>query len=401
MTAQSYIYSQYDKTRMQQKRTSIESMSKQSQLILFYIIFIYDRLESKNSKKSHIIIKILSLYILCISLPLIMFWRNNGVPLRELYNDNKQNLKMKRICLLPLAVAVMMLSSMAASAQYRGGYGSGGDNYHFGYLTGGVGYTSLQAAVPDFTPKGGVGGFVGLGYEFRNNGLWLSVGAQFGFHRSKAEITDMQTNDLNGYDQQGKEITLHYDLTEKDQQRWTFVDIPIMVGYYFHGFHIGIGPKVGYALSSKVRSEGTYNITATYNLYNGVMADMPNHNYTNYEYSSDGKANLNPLISIVGEVSYDVLSTVSTRSTLCNILRVGFYFEYGLNNLVSPNSSNQRIEIIDNDATKVKVNPYLASGLTESHRVVPFFTGLKITYLIGGSKTVRYGGYHKGCHCYN
>lgn len=309
-----------------------------------------------------------------------------------------------------MAGMMVMLAVVPAEAQYRrysgrssayrGGYTSGGDNYHFGYISGGLGYTSLQSAVPDMNPRGGMGGFVGAGYEFRNNGLWLSAGVQLGFHRSEGSLDNIRA-DRDGYDTQGKEITLHYNIAEHDFQKWAFVEIPVMVGWYFKGFHIGAGPKVSYAIDKKVTAEGTYEISATNKLYGIEFKNMPDRGYTTYDFSGDYDARLNPLVSIVGEVGYDVLSSVPTRSGICHVLKVAFYFEYGLNDLVKPVSSNKRLEIDQNNATKVQVNPYLAAGMTESYRVVPFFTGAKLTYLIGGSKGFRQGGYHKGCHCYN
>ena len=295
---------------------------------------------------------------------------------------------------------VMPVSAQYRSSRFKGGYTSGGDNYHFGYISGGVGYTSLQSAVPDLTPGGSVGGFVGIGYEFRNNGLWLSAGVQFNMHQSKAFMDNIR-EDRAGYDTQGKEVTLHYNVAEHDTQKWKFVEIPVLVGWYFHGFHIGAGPKIGYALDSRVEASGTYEISATNELYGIEFKDMPDRGYTTYDFSGEHEATLSPLISIVGEIGYDVLSSVPTRSGVCHVLKVAFYFEYGLNNLVKPVTSNKRLVIDPNNATKVQVNPYFAAGMTESYRVVPYFTGVKLTYLIGGSKGFRQGGYHKGCHCYN
>ena len=296
-----------------------------------------------------------------------------------------------------------MMLVMPLQAQYRSrrvGYSSGGDNYHFGYITGGVGYTSLQSEVPDLTTTGAVGGFVGLGYEFRNNGLWLSAGVQFNIHNSESSMANIR-EDHAGYDTQGKEVTLHYNVAEHDKQQWKFVEIPVLIGWYFHGFHIGAGPKIGYAVDSRVRAEGTYELSATNELYGIEFKDMPDRGYTTYDFSGEHDATLNPLVSVVGEIGYDILSSVPTRSGICHVLKVAFYFEYGLNNLVKPVTTNKRLVIDPSNATKVQVNPYYAAGMTESHRVVPYYTGVKLTYLIGGSKGFRAGGYHKGCHCYN
>jgi len=310
-------------------------------------------------------------------------------------------LKGKVSILLLVLFGGMWLSCGTLSAQSRaGGYRASSDNYHFGYISGGMGYTSLQSAVPDLTPKGGLGGLVGIGYEFRNNGVWLNVGAQVGFHSSEATMDRWREN-YPGYDTQGKEIMLHYDIDERDRQKWTFVEVPVLVGWYFNGFHIGGGLKVSYAINTRVTASGTYDVSATNELYGIEFHDMPEHGYTSYAFEGDHDAKLNPLVSVIGEVGYDVLSSIPTRSMLCHVLRVSFYFEYGLNALVSPVSSNKRVMVDPNDATSVIVNPYFAAGMTQKYRVVPYYTGVKFTYLIGGSKTARAGGYHKGCHCYN
>lgn len=298
-----------------------------------------------------------------------------------------------------LFISALLSVAPSVNAAYRSSKPTT-DNYHFGYITGGVGYTSLQEEVPDLTPIGGVGGFVGLGYEFRKDGFWMSVGAQLNFHESEADLENYR-EDHSGYDTQGKEVMLHYSIKERDRQRWRFVEIPIMAGWYFHGFHIGIGPKISYAIDSRSTSGGEYTLSATNELYGIEFKDMPERGYTTYPFEGEHKCTLRPLVSLVGEIGYDVLSSVPTRSTVCHVLKVGFYFEYGLNNLVTPVSTNKRLIINPNDATDVTVNPYFASGMTERYRVVPFFTGVKLTYLIGGSRTARSGGFHTGCHCYN
>ena len=303
-------------------------------------------------------------------------------------------------------VLIAVIYAMPANAQYKtnvrnkGGYTSGGDNYHFAYISGGVGYSALECADPALTTRGGAGGFIGAGYEFRLHGLWLSAGAQMSFHNSEAGLGSYRI-DRAGYDTQGKEVMFHYNIEERDLQDWKFVEIPIMIGWYFHGFHIGAGPKVGYAIDSRVTAYGTYELSGTNELYGIEFRNMPEQGYTTYDYlNKENKAELNTLVSLVGEVGYDLLSSVPTRSSICHVLKVAFYFEYGLNNLVKPVATSNRTEF-SNNATKIKVNPYLASGMTEPYRIVPYFTGVKFTYLIGGSKGYRAGGFHKGCHCYN
>ena len=327
---------------------------------------------------------------------------------RECYAQAAQGLhasetQMKNIRYI-VVIALLVGSLLPAEARYyrRAGNvsGLGGDNYHFGYISGGLGYTSLQEEVPDFTPSGDLGGIVGFGYEFRNNGLWVNAGLQLNFHRSNATLEAYKYSCL-GYDTQGKEVTLHYTINEQDRQKWQFIEIPILVGWYSHGFYVGAGLKVGYSLNSSIVASGTYELSGTNELYNIEFKNMPEHGYKTYDFEGEYTASLKPMVSLIGEIGYDVLSEVPTRSQLCHVLKVGFYFEYGLNSMVEPVSTNTRLNIDPKNATKAVINPYLAAGMTEKYRVVPFYTGVKITYLVGGSRTARAGGFHKGCNCYN
>ena len=93
----------------------------------------------------------------------------------------------------------------------------------------------------------------------------------------------------------------------------------------------------------------------------------------------------------------DLLSSVGTRSQLCHVLKLGFYFEYGLNNFAASwDEAQPNIVPEQQNATRATVYPYIN---TLSGRIVPFYAGAKLTYMIGGSRTAR-AGFHHGCMCY-
>lgn len=297
-----------------------------------------------------------------------------------------------------ILVVLLLATAATADAQVwrRRGGGLSGDNYHFGYVSGSVGYSMLQMNTAGAVSKGNLGGSFGLGYEFRNSGFWTSVGAQMSFHRSSL-IVDQYTRDFNGFDTQGKATVLHYRVNQTDVQEWNFIDVPILFGYYVQGFYLGAGPKLSYALSPKTHSTGVYNLSATNVEYNVTFQDMPDRGYTDYAFDSKQQNRLNIGLSLIGEIGYDLLSSVPTRSTVCHVLKLGFYFEYGLNGLNGKWDSPQPL-ITPNakDATQATVNPYIN---TMDSRIVPFFAGAKLTYMIGGSRTAR-AGLHHGCMCY-
>ena len=286
------------------------------------------------------------------------------------------------------------------------------DNYHFVYLSGSAGYSMLQNDILELTPAGKAGGLVGLGYEFRHTGFWMSVGAQVSFHRSTLSVSDMtfyphQSPDYataTFYDTQGKEIYPRYKVSQTDHLKWTFLDVPIMAGYYVQGFYIGAGVKISYALSPNIETSGEYDFSANYVLYPELGMEV-GHGYGHYEYPATSQAvSLKPSASLIGEMGYDLLSSMPTRSTLCSVLKLGFYFEYGITRLINPAEYKQNYSLNTMgdggyDLTKLHINPYLTTAVTNQNWIVPFYTGVKLTLMIGGSRGAR-SGYHKGCQCY-
>ena len=79
---------------------------------------------------------------------------------------------------------IMAVSAQGQSWKRHHSAFEDGDDFHFGYISGSVGYSMLQTTIQNAMPEGNVGGAVGLGYEFRNSGLWANLGVQMSFHRS-------------------------------------------------------------------------------------------------------------------------------------------------------------------------------------------------------------------------
>ena len=327
-----------------------------------------------------------------------------------------QDVQLKSLWKTCIMAVLMMFSSIPMSGQsFRRHVNpfDNGDDYHFGYVSGSVGYSMLQTGISNIVPSGNVGGTVGIGYEFRNSGLWVNVGVQMAFHRSSLTMNEYDTYNSNlsyysteydrfrGLDTQGKPAVFHYRVSQKDEINWNYIDVPILVGYYVKGFHVGAGLKVSYAIRPQTHSTGIYNLSATNEAYYPLrFENMPDRGYKDYEFDNITDNQLNVGVSLIGEIGYDLLSAVPSRSRICNVLKLAFYVEYGLNNQLRINETPTfRVEIPDkNDATKAVINPYF-NTIDQSSRTVPFFTGVKLTYMIGGSRTAR-AGFHHGCMCY-
>lgn len=308
--------------------------------------------------------------------------------------------------LILIGLVVLLAAPMNARSSYgRGGMDAYG-NYHFGYISGTVGYSMLHTNITSALPQGNLGGAAGIGYEFRNSGLWASVGIQLSFHRSSLIIDEYNTRNepdqtpYRGYDTQGHKTTFHYRVNQVDELQWNFLDVPLMFGYYVKGFHFGAGIKVSYALNPYSRTKGTYNLSATNDNYDVTFEDMPDRGYTDYAFDQTYQNRLNVGVGLLGEIGYDLLSKARQSGGMNHILKLSFYVEYGLNNhLRDWDSAEKRVAPNPDNMRNASIYPYL-NTFAHPTRTVPFYTGIKLTYLIGGNPNIKYSSSHTGCMCY-
>ena len=309
---------------------------------------------------------------------------------------------------LAVLFALMIMSVMPSWGQYRRRRGglADGDHYHFGYISGHVGYSILDSRATGVMPVGSVGGGFGAGYEYRNSGLWANIGLQYSMHRSSLQL-DPYTIDHAGKMRLTStsvlDGTMHYQVKQTDVIQWDFMDVPILFGYYTHGFHIGAGIKISYAFKATSTTKGTYELRFSPEKYDAIYENMPERGLTTYEFQNKQDNRLNIAAALIGEIGYDLLSSAPMSGGLCHVLKLSFYFEYGLNNS-NKGGEKSRFELPSPDdngeahAKEVVFNPYLNTEASPA-RTVPFFAGAKITYMIGGSRTAR-AGFHHGCMCY-
>lgn len=317
-------------------------------------------------------------------------------------------MRVKRNTKIVFMAALLLLVSLPSWSQYRRRRGglADGDHYHFGYVSGHVGYSILDTHATGVMPMGNVGGGVGVGYEYRNSGLWANIGVQYSMHRSELRLDPYTADHAGKMRLTGSTVlpgTMHYDVQQTDKIEWNFIDVPILFGYYTHGFSIGVGLKLSYALNPVSLTKGTYELSFSPNLYDATYKNMPERGLTTYEFETKQANRLNISAGLIGEIGYDLLSSVPTNSRLCHVLKLSFYFEYGLNNS-NKGGDKSRFELPapdDNGEARAKNVVFNAFLNTENSpaRTVPFFAGAKITYMIGGSRTAR-SGFHHGCMCY-
>lgn len=296
-----------------------------------------------------------------------------------------------------LLILMTVLLSIAVTAKNR--YSITEDNYHFGYVSVGGGYTSLSSRMDNVSIKGGIGYQAGLGYEFRKHGFWVNAGLQFQNLSSSLKVDQfLYIPPTGGMDELGNPVKEYrYTVDQQDKQDWKTIDIPIMAGCYNSGFYVGAGIKVAFPVYSAGKVSGSYDIDAVYERYVGVVSDT--HYYKTYPY--EGSANrytLRPMFSVLGEIGYDVLSSMGSNSWLCHMLKIGLYAEYGIKSIkASPMA--KPLTINEANITDAVINPYFATPAGTERWTVPYLVGLKITYMVGGSRSAT-ATWHKGCQCY-
>lgn len=306
---------------------------------------------------------------------------------------------------------LLILCPLMVHARYRSGVGYG--DYHFGYISVGGGYTSLSQNIPEASTRGDLGYLLGAGYEFRMHNAWVSVGVQYMQEKSRSKIGEYDFNTpFGGLDDQNQKVNFYrYTIRQEDKQEMRTVDIPLMAGYYNNGFYVGAGFKFGFSVGSTITSGGDFDLKAQYDRYQeGPDAVFGNWGYyTNYPCPNkkyDFK--MRTQISLIGEIGYDLLSTMDTKSTVCHMLKIGVYAEYGLRSVI-PDDLLDPVSVCgmnmidaakaEADVCDARMNPYYMSTKSEGRRMVPFFVGIKLTYLIGGSWSST-ATWHKGCQCY-
>ena len=307
---------------------------------------------------------------------------------------------------LLLFLVLMPCSVCLLGAQNR--RSDNADNYHFFYLSGGLGYSALDVQENDAVALGNMGGLAGAGYEFRRSKFWISLGAQMSWHTSTLQMNNFSYGPIAGEDIYGVPVQFKYAFRQCDEHHFSQLEVPLMMGYYYSGFYVGAGFKVGFrSVGATVRTTGEFDLTGDYSeVYQLGDVNYAELGYKTYSFAYDHSVNLALNGAVIGELGYDILSTVRTRSHACQILKVGFYFEYGLNSIIPDKQTAEHISFPFKDrqgkpdATHPQVMPYYYSAAGTAKRIAPYLLGVKLTYMIGGSRTGITGTWHRGCQCY-
>lgn len=253
---------------------------------------------------------------------------------------------------------------------------------HFLILGCGAGYSTLLENVPDLTTFGNVGGAIDLGYEYRIKGFWMNISAELQF-LSATSTFNISGTDKWIYDTQGKQALMHYNFDQStDKQQFLFVDIPIVLGYYYRGLYLGAGAKIGYCINSKESTALQYSTSATYQQYIDDFSAMSDHFFTTYSSSVIEKLNSKYKLSAIVEIGYDVLAySREMNHTNRSGLKISVVAEYGLNNLISTNAESPLYSFNERNAAELFIHPFYNTNAAQSYRIHPLYVGMRISWI--------------------
>jgi len=124
----------------------------------------------------------------------------------------------------------------------------------------------------------------------------------------------------------------------QESQQVLFVEVPL-TAQFKHKFNdkIGLlvtaGAKVSFPVNTTYKTTGGEIVTSGYYpQYNIVLSDLPQHGFTTITQSYTGKYSFNPAYMAIAELggTYKVSEKID--------LYVGGYFNYGLNNILKPDT---------------------------------------------------------------
>ena len=242
----------------------------------------------------------------------------------------------------------------------------------------------------DFVETENLGEFssdLGLSYGFRLNSFWFECGVGYQYLASNAEYAVSGT-DVLMYDTQGKEMLMHYEFNRAvDWQNFSFVNIPIIFGYYYNGFYLGGGPKLGFGVNLVEISDLYYTTSATYNQYIEDFVGMPNHYYTTSKESCREKLNFNISLGAIFEIGYDFFELINSGHTTYSSLKLSVFAEYMFLNLGSDNDNKSLLlyDIDESNPSKIKLLPFYYIKASGEGRVTPFHSvivGAKLSWMI-------------------
>lgn len=257
------------------------------------------------------------------------------------------------------------------------------DAGHYLHFNAGCGLNNLSYQLQDGTQQARLGYTFNAAYSYF---LTPKIGFQtgLGLQSYSAEGTVNYLTTSSETDIMGDPFVLNTSYKNwKERQQAVFLDIPLEFQYrHFFNSKIGLlasaGAKIAIPISTTYKTQsGSITTTGYYKKWNVTLSDLPQYGYTTPTKSFENDYPLKNAYSAIADVGG--LYKLSDKADLY----VGGYINYGLNNILKPDSK----VVYQMDGT---YNGLLASAQTD--KVIPVSLGLKIgVYLsIGKTKGLKF-----------
>jgi len=268
-----------------------------------------------------------------------------------------------------------------------------------------AGYSSIMNHSPATRAIGGLGGAIGIGYEYRaRSGFLLQTGFELSLYNSLMRRNDT-LHIVPMVDTEGRAFDGLFSF-ENINSRQQLVNIgpTLMLGTQFqNNFYFLVGGKVKFNIDGAERPNSDVTKRARYDNiigddHDGILSDMPNHGLMTNQRSHDSPLNINPLFigSVeVGRVFVTRNSRDNRHRGMGNFrnnggtrMRLSVFCDYGFSQASRSNNN-----LIINNSHTSEYTPLITGFLNydvNSRFFNTLFVGVKLTILFDTPRR---------CHC--
>jgi hypothetical protein len=257
----------------------------------------------------------------------------------------------------------------------------------------GGGLSTLTYKISDGKRSNGFGGEFGVSYTHRwtkdyMNHWGIHTGIGLGIYNAKAQLNDdVKTEQLNLRDDEDDIFDLHTTFFNyQETQQLIYLNIPVMLQYRIDWLYAMAGVKVGIPVSGKSKSkDAILTNKADYTGLGITKERVPSQGIGEFKNKGyNGKLDMGFTAMLSAETGVNIhLDKQHKRS-----LRVGLYFDYGLNDIKQKNKT-PAINFDPHNPKKFTANSVLASN-SDNTKPSPFTDkvnlialGVKVRYSFG------------------
>ncbi|MEE1898213.1 outer membrane beta-barrel protein [Flavobacterium rakeshii] len=211
-------------------------------------------------------------------------------------------------------------------------------------------------------------------YNFNNN-FGISLGTEFQHFKSEVKAFAISGN-YQTTDFEMESFEFRYSMRSfKEEQTVGFINIPIMFVYQNqeYDFYVRAGAKIGLPLSGKFKSGYNLYTSGYYPQYNAELFDPAFMGFGEFNnVQANGDLNIKP--TYIASVELGIKQSVGKSN-----LYIGFYLDYGLNDIAD--KKNRLADYTVNDSgAGFKYNSVLNTEYVDEIKTMAF--GVKLRYSV-------------------